>query len=232
MTRPFTQLGLTVATIALTFLFAFSQTQKSFATPVGAISYGDDLAGGTISVFFAQQGVQTAQIFAGGPGQGTSSLPNLFTFNVTGDTYVADWTLINNTTFDEIVSVEFDLSGTISQPVANGPVFSPGVLFDDNSAPSTPSSFAGRLGAVQVNVGDPVIIGSGETSDWTDAMNTGDMFVKEFIRFERFGPLMTAIWRDDTDIVGTTTEPELPEPSSAMLLLLAAGAGCFGRRRS
>ena len=232
MTRSLLQFKLILTTIALISLSLFFLASTSHATIVGAQSTGEDLAGGRILVTFAQQGLKAAPIFAGGPGQGTASLPGLFTFSVTGDTFLADWQLTNNTTFDTIQVVEFDLSGTSSQPEPNGPIFSPGVLFDNNSTPSTPDSFAGRLGAVQTNVSPPTIINSFEVTPWTDSMNEGDEFVGEVIEYREFGPLMTSIWRDDTDIVGISTDNELPEPTSALLLLIAVvGVSSFNRQR-
>jgi len=232
MIRPFQQFKIPLTVVALISLSLFSLTSTSHATIVGAQSTGDHLAGGRILVTFAQQGLKAAPIFAGGPGQGTASLPGLFTFSVTGDTFLADWQLTNNTTFDTIQVVEFDLSGTSSQPDPNGPVYSPGVLFDDNSSPSTPDSFAGRKGAVQTNVSPPTIINSFEVTPWTDSMNEGDEFVGEVIEYREFGPLMTSIWRDDTDIVGISTDNELPEPSSTLLVMIAVvGVSCFSRNR-
>jgi len=232
MMRFSQQIGQTVAAIALTSLLVFSLAEKSQATIVGAKSTGDELDGGLILVTFAQQGVQAAQIVAGGPGLGVASLPNLFSFSVKGDTFLADWTLRNDTTFDDILVVEFDLTGTVSPgDAANPGPHSPGVLFDDGTSPSTPNGFAGRKGAVQVNVGVPIILNSFEVNLWPDAMNTGDEYIGEFIEYEGFGPLMTSIWRDDTDIVGTDTGPESPEPASAILLLIAsAGFLCQSRR--
>ena len=224
-------IGRSVAVVALTSFLMFSLAANSRATIIGAQSSGDQLAGGRILVTFASQGLKVAPIVAGGPGQGTASLPGLFTFSVTGDTFLANWSLINNTTFDFIDLVEFDLSGTISQD-PNGNIHSPGVLFDDNNVPSTPDGFAGRKGAVQVNVGSPFIISSFEVDLWGDPMNLGDEFVGEIIEYEDFGPLTISFWRDDTDIVGVITNMEFPEPSSAVLMMVAtAAAGCLNRRR-
>ncbi len=76
--------------IALALLTALSLACTSHATIVGAKSFGDELAGGRILVTFAQQGLQAAPIVAGGADQGVASLPNLFDFSVTGDTFLAD----------------------------------------------------------------------------------------------------------------------------------------------
>lgn len=218
--------------IALAVLSPLSLVSTAGATVVGAQSYGDELAGARITVHFAQSGVRAATVVAGGPQQGTANDPGFFSFNVTGDTFLANWELRNDTTFDFISLVEFDLTGTSSQPDPNGPVHSPGVLFDDNSILSTDFSYAGRQGAVQVNAGAPIIIASFEQApQWADPMNAGDEWVRESIEYEGFGPLMTSMWRDDTDIVGIDTGPELPEPMSATLLLTGLGLSCFFSRR-
>ncbi len=95
MTRFHQQFGQIVAAVALTSLLLFSLTENSHATLVGAQSTGDQLAGGRILVTFVSQGVKSTTIVMGGPDQGTASLPDFFTFSVTGDTFLANWTLIN-----------------------------------------------------------------------------------------------------------------------------------------
>ena len=233
MSREAKKIGKNILVVTMATLFSLSLAQYSQATIVGAQSFGDELAGGRIIVTFAQQGAHAAPIVAGAPGQGIASLGGLFSFSVQGDTFLADWRLKNETSFDDILVVEFDLTGTTSpgSPAAPGP-HSPGVLFDDNNPSSTPNSFAGRKGAVQVNPGLPIIFNSFEINPWTDPMNAGDEYVGEIIEYEGFGPGLTSIWRDDTDIVGIDTGPELPEPTSAALMLLAsAGLLCQARRR-
>jgi len=120
--------------------------------------------------------------------------------------------------------VEFDLTGTTSpgSPAFPGP-HSPGVLFDDGKPipNDTPNGFAGRAGAVQVNPSPPFIFNSFEVTPWGDPINAGDEFVGEVIEYEGFGPGLTSVWRDDTDTVGIDTGPEVPEPTSAALLLVA-----------
>lgn len=210
--------------LAAASLMVFFAASTSRATIVGAQSSGDEMVGAEISVFFQNSGLQSALVTAGLPGQGIASAPGFFSFSVTGDTFLADWQLTNNTTFDTILRVLIDLSNTTSpgSQEAPGP-HTPGILFDDNSAPSTPNGFAGRQGAVQVNVGAPFIVNAIEAALWPDAMNLGDEYLQEEITYQGFGPLLTSIWRDDTDIVGIDSGPELPEPSSAVLLLIA---GC------
>ena len=198
------------------------------ATIVGAQSFGDELDGARITVTFAQQGAQSTTINASGPATGSASLPNLFSFEVSGDTFLNTWKLSNDTTFDIIRLVEFDLTGTQSTD-PNGVIYSPGVLFDDGTSPSTPDGFAGRAGAQYVS--GPLILNSFESVPWADPMNTGDEFVRETIEYSNFGPLQTSVWLDDTDIVGVKTEPEVPEPGTFALLLLAAASLGFGRAR-
>jgi hypothetical protein len=203
--------------IAAVLSIAVTLTATAQATVVGAQAQGHHLAGARITVFFAQQGAQAAPIVAGGLGTGMATLPGLFDFSVTGDTFLADWKLTNLTTFDPIRRVEFDLTGSIS-------------LFDDGTLPDTDFGYAGRAGAVQVNAGAPFIIASGEGNLWPDAMNAGDEYLAEFIDYSNFDPGMTSLWRDDTDIIGVQTPPELPEPASAVLLMAAAAVGCLQRR--
>lgn len=209
-----------ICSLALLVLATFAGSAQG--TIVGAQSYGDELAGTRITVHFVNSGVRAATVVVGGPQNGTANDPGFFTFNVTGDTFLADWSLRNDTTFDSIFLVEFDLTGTSSQPDPNGPIYSPGVLFDDNTTPSTPNSYAGRQGAVQVNAAAPFIVASFEQAPpWVDIDNAGDEWVREAIEYQGFGPLLTSVWRDDTDIVGIDTGPEVPEPASAALLVFA-----------
>jgi hypothetical protein len=226
----FSQLiGQAVAAVTLTCLLMFSLAENSHATLIGAQSTGDQLAGGRIKVTFSQSVPKFATIVVGGPEHGMATSPGFFTFNVKGDTFLADWTLKNDTTFDDILLVEFDLAGTMSQD-PNGTIHSPGVLFDNNSTPSTPDSFAGREGAIYVS--GPAILNSFELDPWGDGMNLGDEWVVEDIEYRGFGPQMTSVWRDDTDIVGIVTNMEAPEPSSAVLMMIATvAAGCLNRRR-
>ena len=206
-------------------LMVFFAAKTSHATIVGAQSYGDEMAGATIDVFFQNSGLKSAVVTPGVPGQGVASVPGFFDFSVTGDTFLADWQLTNMTTFDTILRVLIDTSNTTSpgSPQAPGP-HTPGILFDDNSVPSTLNGYAGRLGAVQVNVGAPFIVNSIEASAWLDPMNLGDEFLQEEISYQGFGPLLTSLWRDDTDIVGIDTGPETPEPASVVLFAFAMGA--------
>jgi len=208
---------------AASFLLTFFAGGTLYATIVGAQSFGDEMVNARISVFFQQSGQHNATITAGVAGQGVASDAGFFDFSVSGDTFLAKWELTNTTTFDSIDLVLIDLSSTTSPgDAANPGPHTPGVLFDDNSLPSTLNGFAGRKGAMQVNAGAPFIIMSGEIVPWGDPMNLGDEFVQEEIFYESFGPGLTSVWRDDTDIVGVDTGPEVPEPSSAVLLLIAS----------
>lgn len=212
--------------------FAFvSMASRSEATLVGAQSFGNELVGGEISVFYSSGANMVSSIGVGGPGEGTANVPNFFTFSVTGDTFLNEWKLSNDTANDTILRVTFDLSNTFSQPDPNGPVYSPGVLFDDGSPDpnNTDFGYAGRAGAVYIS--GPAIVSSGESSPWSDPMNAGDMYVVESISYEGFFPGQTSTWLDDTDIVGFETAPEFPEPSSAVLLFTAAVGLTFGNRR-
>lgn len=195
-------------------------TGACYATLVGAQSTGADMAGGRLHVFFQNAGQVVAPIVAGAPGQGMASVPNLFQFSVTGDTFLADWTLTNQTTSDFISGVLFNLEGSQA-------------LFDDGTVPSTLHGGLGRAGAVQSNVGSPTIGVSGEVVPWADPMNLGDEFLQEEIFYAGdFGPGLTSIWRDDTDIIGVMTPPELPEPASHVMLLGAVMAcGMIARRK-
>jgi hypothetical protein len=215
-------IGRTLFVFAAAVLIAFFGAGKALATIVGAQSFGDEMVGAKIDVFFAQSGVRSALVAAGLPGQGVASFPGFFDFSVSGDTFLAEWRLTNTTTFDNILQVLFDTSGTTSpgSPAAPGP-HTPGILFDDNSVPSTLNGYAGRQGAVQVNVGAPFIINSFEAIPWANAMNLGDEYTQEEITYEAFRPGLTSVWRDDTDIVGIDTGRETPEPTSAVLLAIA-----------
>ena len=216
---------LTTATVA-----SLSMASPSGATLIGAQSFGNELVGGEISVFYSSGANMVSSIGLGGPGEGAANVPNFFTFSVTGDTFLNEWKLTNDSSNDSIVRVVFDLSNTTSQPDPNGPIYSPGVLFDDGKPDpnNTDFGYAGRQGAVYVS--GPAIIASGESVLWADPMNAGDEYVMQTISYDGFFPGETSTWLDDTDIVGFETPPELPEPASAGLLLLAVAGISFGGR--
>ena len=204
--------------VALSLITSLSFTSTSYATVVGAQAFGDDMAGGTITVTYTSGAMRTQVINAGAPGQGFVNDPGFFDFDVTGDTFLSDWKLTNLN--DEIITlVEFDLSNSNS-------------LFDSGGLPDTPFGYAGRAGAVPTNAGAPTITNSFESDPWTDPMNLGDEYLKETIEYfnQDFRIGQTSTWRDDTDIIGTITNPETPEPTTLTLVLLG-GLGLVARRR-
>lgn len=205
------------STLAILLAVAFANT--SHATIVGAQSFGNELAGGKITVTYLDNSMHTETIQDGGGTLGFVNAPGFFDFKVDGDTFLADWSLTNNND-NIILLVEFDLTDA-------------GVLFDDGSLPDTMNGFAGRAGAVQQNVGFPTINNSFETAPWADPMNAGDEYVKETIEYlsQDFRLGSTSIWRDDTDIIGKDTGPEVPEPATCLIALLsAAGLACIRRK--
>ncbi len=227
MSRELKKTGRWTLIFSVAALLAICSANISHATIVGAASFGDDLAGGRLTVTYSSGAVSAAPITVGGIATGVASVAGFFDFSVSGDTFAAPWRLRNNTANDEIILVEIDLSATTS-PGPN----TPGVLFDDGSAPSTLNGLAGRAGAVQLNVGAPFIINSFELNLWGDAMNLGDEYLTEHIEYREFFPGLTSIWRDDTDIVGVDSGPEAPEPSTLVLLSLAlVGLGAHVRQR-
>lgn len=203
-----------------TALLAMTLTGRmTHATLVDAVSYGSDMVGADVSVLFAQSGQKVATV----DGAGAASLPGFFEFSVPGATWEVYWQLKNTTSFDTILSVQIDLSNTTSPGTSVNPgPHTPGVLFDTRSG--TPHGSQGVRGVRGANTNrPPFVVSSFESIPWADPMNTGDLFVREDIIFDQFGPGRRVRWRDDTDTVGW----EVPEPSSAWLLMLAG----YGWRR-
>ena len=212
-----------LAAVLLAITLAGRQSQ---AITVGAHSFGNDLAGAEINILFAQSGLQTAMIAEGLPDQGVASVSSFFDFSVTGHTWFNTWHLTNTTDFDTILSVEIDLSNTTSPGFRGSGPHSPGILFDitrPGLRRGTWRSNGGREGAHRVS--GPRILSSVESIPWAEP-NEGDLFIREEINYRDFGPGLTSVWRDDTDIVGVHP---LPEPSSAFLLIFA---GCALLRRN
>lgn len=216
--------------LAAITILVFAPTAQ--AKVVDSTNYGDELAGGLLSVHFSfipvgggplETGTVTATI-VGDPLTHTGSFTDPtfpFAFSVSGETFSALWTLTNTTApgvdpFVEYISkIEIDL-----RPSRGG--IDPS-LFDNDSLPSTPFSGAGVLGVVpDVSSTGPAPTSAVESLPWTDASNLGDMYGMETLTWTGLGPAMIApgqsfVWHDDTDLV-------VPEPISLTLL----GIGAIG----
>ena len=156
MLREFTKTGRWFLIFSVAALLAICSANIARATLVGAASFGDEMAGGRVSVTYSTGAVRVAPIVAGGGATGVATDPGFFDFSVAGDTFLADWRL-TNTSNSDIILVEIDLSSTTSPgSMADPGPHTPGILFDDGTLPDTASGFAGRAGAVQVNVGSPL----------------------------------------------------------------------------
>jgi hypothetical protein len=215
--------------LSLTALALMLAVRTSHATTINHVADASDLVGAEISVTFAQSGLQTATVALGSEGQAIASIAGSFDFSTNGG-WESQWRLKNSTSFDTILSVQIDLSNTTSlgTVVEPGP-HTPGTLFDTSGSPSTLKSRHGRPGVKQHNRRGPSVVSSFETMPWEDPMNMGDMFIREIINYQNFGPGRTSVWFDDIDIVGGFP---VPEPNSAMLLILSVGGLLSRMRRS
>ena len=169
-------------------------------------STGSDMAGGFVTCTFFGGPMFTAPILPSGTGCVATS-PGDFTFSIApGDTFAMDWTLTNLQTAPtgrSIGAISIELTGTHA-------------LFDNDSLPSTPDSFAGVPGGVSLT--GPGVPAVGEVNPWTNPANLGDMFTGENLSFTAFltiGSTMT--WHDDTDFVPEPTTLVLPAIGSIVL---------------
>lgn len=198
------------------------------AANIDSLAFGDDLAGGTLTVTWVPGPggapiTTTGPIMVSGPDSAVAFVPDPFgnippgaIFRITGDTFLATWSLANNADAF-IIEAFFDLNGSIS-------------LFDDGSAPDTPGSFAGTDNVIYLPTSTaPMEIFANELSLWTGNKNAGDLYTQETIQWAPptvagggFGPGQRYDWSDDTDIV--------PAPS-ALAMLGAAGLIAGSRRR-
>lgn len=203
----------------------------AMAVSIDSTNYGDELAGGLITVHYSaifggttplETGSATYTLL-GDPLTHTGYAPANpnFTFTVSGDTFLTTWEIVNTTApapdpiAGYISKVEIDLRPS------RGGIFPS--LFDDGSSPSTPLSAAGVLGIVP----DAGSTGPAPTSavesntTWPPSLvNLGDMYGIETLTWTglaMLGPGESFIWHDDTDLV-------VPEPGSMALSCLGASA--------
>jgi hypothetical protein len=187
-------------------------SRPASATIVESESTGTELSTTLLSVKFKTAGVKSA-VVQGGPavGQGSVTVGGFFSFTVTGETFRNRWTLRNLTTGDFIESAVFDLTTTSA-------------LFDDGSPSDTPNSDVGRKG-VSMAIG-VAPTKSFEHVPWPNAMNKGDLYLKETLEWgvNTFGPGMFCSWDDDTD-----DYLKIPEP--AAVILAGVGFAAIGQVR-
>jgi hypothetical protein len=214
----------------LVILFIILLASPALALSVESTNYGDQLAGGLITVHYSaifdggtplETGSATYTLL-GDPLTRTASAPGLpfnpnFTFKVTGETFGATWELVNITPpaadpFATYISkFEIDLRSSIGGVLPS--------LFDNDSLPSTPDSGAGVLGIVPLGGTGPAPTSAVESdTTWPPGLvNLGDMFGIETLTWTglaMLGPGQSFQWHDDTDLV------VIPEPCSFALLAL------------
>lgn len=213
----------------LAILLVTLVASPALAVEIKSANYGDELAGGRITVHYsliisgtpAEVGSVTHILLGdSGPHSAYSPLSETnFTFSVTGETFGATWELVNTTPAfpDEgaayISKVEIDLRSSV------GGVFPS--LFDNDGVPSTPFSGTGVLGGVTVGGTGPApsSIVESDTTWPPSLLNFGDMFGKETLTWtglSMLGPGQSFLWHDDTDLV------VIPEPGTFVLLALGA----------
>jgi hypothetical protein len=220
----------------LAALLVAALASPALAVSIESTNYGDELAGGLITVHYSA-------IFGGTTpletGSATYTLlgdalthkgyapanPN-FTFTVTGDTFLTTWELVNTTApapdpiAAYISKIEIDLRPS------RGGIFPS--LFDDDSLPSTPFSGAGVLGIVPDagSTGPAPSSAVESNTTWPPSLvNLGDMYGIETLTWTglaMLGPGESFMWHDDTDLV-------VPEPATFVMLGIGI-ASLFGYR--
>ncbi len=217
--------GLALLPIAAAAGLAVSASSASAAN-IDPLALGSQLAGGTLTVTWvagpgAPMITTTGIIMATGVDSAVAFVPDPFgnpgpgaTFRITGDTFVATWSL-GNMADAFIIEALFDLAPSIS-------------VFDDGSLPDTPGSVAGTDDVIyQLTSTAPMEIFADELAPWAGAKNTGDLFTQEVIRWAPptvagggFAPQLRYDWLDDTDII----------PAPGALTMLGLGGLIAGAR--
>lgn len=198
------------------------------ANNVNFVAFGDDLAGASVTVEYANfsgsLGTQSANFIATGPGIGQALVPdpfagfNFVTITVTGNTVGGGAWRITNGADASIIRVRFNLAGSIS-------------LFDDSPASTdTPGSSGGQDGIVFTAGTAGPHTSAIELTPWTGAKNAGDLWLEQEITWPNPSPTNGNDfsfqefyeYSDDTDVI--------PAPG-AMALLVLGGIASARRRR-
>lgn len=202
------------------------------AQPLLSAAFGDDLAGGTLTIEWGftgggVAGITSAPIVAFGATGGMSTVPaplggGSALFTVDGDTFASDWSLTNGSGQFIICAATFNLNDTLS-------------LFDDDLGGvlgGTPFGLDGvdDVTFLPIPSTAPMQVAAFEFDAWADPSNVGDMYWQETILWNRsigagpvFLPGLTYVWHDDTDVV--------PAPGPFALLGLAAAVAARRRAR-